>query len=172
MKALALDLALETGWAFGDSIASAHSGLWRLPGYSDDKIDATLGSIYSAVNTICRGNEITLLIIEAALRGVKKKNARDVWTPTSAHGDRCLTMLNAAARAGAANGGVRKVMVVAPCTWRKSVLGNGFPKNPKDKAMDYCRMIGRRPEEHNEAEALCMLQHALGNQNLLDRIRE
>lgn len=171
MNILALDLSLESGWAFGDSIASAHVGTWKLPGFSDDKIDRTLGSIYSAVNTICRGNKIEGVVIEAALRGIHKKNKRGITTPTSAHGDRCLTLLNGAARAGAANAGVALFRFPAPNTWRAAVLGNGFPKDPKAAAVNYATMVGRNTPNHNAAEALCMLQWGLGEQNLLSRIK-
>src|SRR5579872_6141685 len=128
MRLLALDLALLTGWAFGEDLASAHVGTWTLPGYADPVIDRSLGSIYSAVNTICRANKIGRVIIESALIGIKKKNARGITTPTSRHGDRCLTMLNGCARAGAANAGVTQIDVIAPNTWRAAVLGNGYPK--------------------------------------------
>ena len=171
MKILALDLALETGWAFGENIASAHCGIWALPGYSDDKIERTLGSIYSAVNTICRGNKIEGVVIEAALRTINKKNSRGITTPTSAHGDRCLTMLNGAARAGAANAGVTKFWHPAPSTWRKVVLGNGFPEKPKEEAVKFCARIGRAVENHNTAEALCMLDWKTRESNLLDRVK-
>lgn len=171
MKLLALDLALNTGWAFGDSLASAHVGVWRLPGYAEDKIDRTMGSIYSAVNTVCRGNKIEGVIIEAAMRGIQRQNKRGITTATSAHGDRCLTMLQGAARAGAANAGVRLFRFPAPNTWRAAVLGNGYPKNPKDLAVEYCRLSGRNIPEHDAAEAFCMLQFGLGEQNLLDKIK-
>lgn len=171
MKILALDLALETGWAFGDKIADAHAGTWQLPGYADDRIERTMGSIYSAVNTICRGNQIEGVIIEAALRGVKRTNQRGITTPTSSHGDRCLTMLNGAARAGAANAGVTQFWNPAPNTWRKVVLGNGFPKNPKDEAVKFMARIGRVVANHNTAEALCMLDWKLRESNLLSRIK-
>jgi Holliday junction resolvasome RuvABC endonuclease subunit len=171
LRILALDLAVTTGWAFGDNLASAHVGTWRLPGYADERIQQTLGSIYSAVNTICRGNMIEAVIIEAALRTIKKKNSRDVWTPTSAHGDRCLTMLNGAARAGAANAGVKQFEFPAPNTWRAAVYGEGYPKNPKAHALEYCRRNGRDIKEHDAAEALAILQYGIGKVGLLGRIK-
>jgi hypothetical protein len=171
LRILALDLALETGWAFGDDIASAHAGVWLLPGYSDTNIDRTLGSIYSSVNTICRANQIGIVIIEAALRGLKRTNKRGITTASSAHGDRCLTMLNGAARAGAANAGVRTFDNPAPNTWRKAVLGNGFPKDPKAEAVEYCRRNGRTIPNHNAAEAVCILQYGIGKHGLMARIK-
>lgn len=171
MKWLSLDLAEDTGWAHGDNFASAHAGLWKLPGYGDRVINETLGRLYSAVNTVCRANKIEGLIVEAALRTIKKKNARGVWTPTSAHGDRCLTMLNGVAHAAAANAGVKVFKDPAPATWRAAVLGIGFPKDPKKEALQYCSRTGRTVADHNVAEALCMLQFGLGESNLLDRIK-
>lgn len=168
---LALDLALNTGWAFGDDLASAHAGAWKLPGFADHLIERSLGSIYSAVNSLCRANNIEGVIIEAALRNISKRNSRGVWTPTSAHGDRCLTLINGAARAGAANAGVKTVDFPGPSTWRAAVLGHGFPAKPKDEALKYCHRIGRTVADHNTAEALCMLQYGLGKRNLLDRIK-
>ena len=171
MKLLALDIAADTGFAFGDDFKTAHCNVWKVGSYADDRIDATLGSIYSAVNTICRGNKIEGVVIEAALRGIKRQNKRGITTPTSSHGDRCLTMLHGAARAGAANAGVKTFWFPAPNTWRAAVLGNGFPKNPKAEALLYCERMGRSLTDHNAAEALCMLQFRLGAQNLLDRIK-
>lgn len=171
MRILALDLALETGWAFGEDFASAQVGVWRHPGYGDSVIDRTLGSVYSAVHTCCRANNIEGVVIEAAMRGLKRKNKRGITTKTSAHGDRVLTMLNGAARAGAANAGVKLFRFPAPNTWRAAVYGDGFPKNPKAKAVDHCGLLGRSVPNHNSAEALCMLQWGLSGQDLLARIK-
>lgn len=171
MKILALDLALATGFAFGEKLETAHCGVWKLPGYSDDRINRTLASIYSAVHATCKANGVDTVIIEAALRTIKKKNKRDVWTKTSSHGDRCLTMLQGAARAGAANAGVKNFEFPAPNTWRASVLSNGYPKNPKSEAIEYVRRNGRNIAEHDAAEALCMLQYGVGKFGLLGRIK-
>ncbi len=171
MRLLALDLALNTGWAWGENLARAYAGVWRLPGYSERDLPRTLGGIYSAVLTVCRSNEIEAVQIEAALRGVKRTNKRGITTPTSAWGDRCLTMLNGAAQAAVANSGAKLLKPVGPSTWRKSVLGEAFPANPKEAAVRYCALQGREIPDHDAAEAFCILQHALGNQNLLDRIK-
>jgi hypothetical protein len=171
LRLAAFDLAENTGWAAGDNFVTAQAGLWRLPGYGDDKIDRTLASLYSAVNATCRAHKIEGVLIEAALRTIKKKNSRGIWTPTSAHGDRCLTMLQGAARAGAANAGAKIMDCPAPNTWRAAVLGHGFPKDPKAEALQYCRRLGHPVDDHNTAEALCILQFGLGKQNLLDRIK-
>lgn len=171
MRLLALDLALKTGWAWGDNLSQAHAGTWTLPGYSDDKIDRTLGGIYSAVFHVVRANQIEGALIEAALRTIKKQNNRGIWTPTSAHGDRCLTMLNGAARAAVSNAGAKILECPAPNTWRASVLGIAYPKEPKAAAIEYCRRNGLGITDHDAAEAACILQHGLGKQTLLDRIK-
>lgn len=171
MIGLALDLSANTGWALGDDVSRARAGVWRLGGYVDDRIDRTMAGLYSAVNSTCRENSIDTVIIETALRGLKRTNKRGITTPTSAHGDRCLTMLNGVARAAAMNGGARRIVHLAPNTWRASVLGNGYPKDPKGEAILYCSRVGNPQPDHNAAEALCMLQHILAEAGLLARIK-
>lgn len=171
MNGLALDLAGVTGWAVGDNLATARIGIWKLPGYSDDCIDRTLASIYSAVNGTCRENDVGYLILEAALRGVQRTNKRGITTPSSSHGDRCLTMLNGAARAGASNAGVKIIKVIGPSTWRARIFGNGYPTDPKGTAVAYMKRNGRDIADHNACEAGCMLQFGIDEFGLLGRIK-
>lgn len=147
---LALDPAATCGFAFGDGKTLPHASIWQLPGFADADCDRSFGNIYSAVRGIVTENRIEGLMIESPLRLDGK----------SAHTERMLTMLSGAARAGAHNGGVKWIKSVAPTSWRKAVLGNGFPKNPKQAALEYCRLRGWRIDDHNAGEAACILVHA------------
>lgn len=171
MKILGIDLASRSGWCFGTDIATAYYGLWDVPGLDDANINRSCGSIYSAVNTTCRANGIEGVVIEAALMGITRKNKRGIATPTSRHGDRVLGMIAGAARAGASNAGVKHMWFPGAPTWRKEVLGNGYPDKPKDAAIAFCAMMGKRITDHNVAEALCLMSYGHGKQNLLDRIK-
>lgn len=150
MKVLALDLALRAGFAFGEAGSQPVSGVWTLPGFSDRERPLSLGGIYSSVRAIVAANEIEIVAIEAPLR----------LGGRSAHAERSLTMLSGAAQAGAVNGGAKRVDLVAPQTWRKAVLGNGFPDKPKDAAVQYCKLMKWRVTDHNQAEACCLFVHA------------
>lgn len=120
-----------------------------------------MGSIYSAVLAVAKANGIGGVAIEAPLS----------LGGRSAHTGRVLTMLSGAAQAAASNAGIGWMRLPGPSTWRAKVLGNGFPENPKRVALDYCKMMGRDIGEHDAAEAMCILQWALSQFTLLDRIK-
>lgn len=162
MIVMGLDLALSTGWAFGERGSQPHAGTFNLPGFSDRDLPRSMASIYSSVNALCKANGVKFVFIEAALRNIKRKNKRGILLPVSAHGTRCLTMLNGAAMAGAANSGAKVYPPVAPETWRKEVLGNGRPENPKAAALRYCALMKIPVPNDDAAEAVCIMQYGIG----------
>lgn len=168
MTVLGLDVAMKTGWALGTKTERPLSGVWKLPGMKDDTERAhTLFSLFSSVKCMVQAHGITGVAIEAPLLGMKRKNRRGVSTPVSAHGTMVLTQLNAVACAGAIAGGAKWIRTVYPNEWRRAVLGNGYPKNPKDAALRYCELMKWGVTEHDAAEACCIFQWGLGQEKLL-----
>jgi len=150
MRCLGLDLSLHAGWAFGDKGQTPMAGTWTLPGFDDANLDRTMSSIESSVRAIVRAEGIERVAIEAPLM-LKGKLA---------HGTRSLMMLSGAAGAGAWSGGARWIKRPAPNTWRKAVLGQGFPDKPKEAALAYCAMMGWKITEHDAAEAALLFHWA------------
>ena len=148
MILLALDPAIATGWAWGGKSTPPQFGCWRLPGFDDAHLARSFASIYTSVRRVVVANKVEGFIIEAPLHLAQK----------SSHTERCLTMLSGAAQAGAINGGARFVSIVAPQSWRKVVLGHGFPENPKEKAIRFCTRQGWYVDNDNAADALCLLR--------------
>lgn len=158
MNILGLDLARKTGFAHSDNHAKPTWGSFELPGFDDLSLQKTMGSIYAAVISLVRENEIEGVVLEAPLTGVYRKNSRGISTPTSTHGTRVLTMLSGAAQAGAYNGGAKTFWIPEPHHWRKQVLGIGFPENPKASARRYCQMVFQIDvHDDDAAEAVCLL---------------
>lgn len=162
MIVMGLDLALSTGWAFGERGSQPHAGTFQLPGFSDRDLPRSMASIYSSVNALCKANGVKFVFIEAAMRGIMRKNSRGISLPASAHGERSLTMLSGAAMAGAANSGAKVFPPVDPKTWRKAVLGIAMPKDPKQMALDYCGLFKIPVPNHDAAEAVCIMQYGIG----------
>jgi hypothetical protein len=152
MMALGLDLSVETGFCFGTKASTPHYAVWSLPGFDDRNIFRSMGSIMTSVKAVVAENKVWRVAIEAPL----------ALGGRSAHTQRVLTMLAGAAAAGAVEGGAGWIRMPAPNTWRKAVLGCGFPKNTQGKsiakqaALDYCRLNGWQPEDDNAADALCI----------------
>lgn len=151
MIGVGLDLAERTGWAVGRKGTFPLAGVWDTRGFSDRERAKTSASVYSAVFQLVRENKAEIVGIEAPLS----------LQGRSAHTQRSLTMLSGAAQAGAINGGAKIVLLVAPQTWREAVLGNGYPRNPKQAALDYCKMFKWGITDHNAADAACVLTWAL-----------
>lgn len=165
MKIMALDISQKTGFSFGERHDRPHCGTIDLPGLDDKNLARSCGGLYSSVMAMVRANKIEGVVIEAPLIGISKKNKRGIYTPTSAHGDRVLTMLSGAAQAAISNGGAKFLGMPGPQTWRAAVLGNGRPTNPKSAALEYCRLVLKlNLDDHNAAEAACILQWAFGQE--------
>lgn len=163
-----IDPATRVGWSFGDMAKAPLFGTWDLAGFSDTLRPKTLGSIYSATMAMVRANGIEAVAIEAPQMNVRHTNKRGITTPASSHGTVSLAMLSGAAQAGAYNGGAKHIWLVQPSQWRKSVLGNGYPTDPKQAAIDYCWTVFKlRVADHNAAEAVCLAVWAHGQAKLL-----
>ncbi len=163
MICAAFDIALRTGWAIGErGKPPMLCSFVDLPGFSVRDLPRSLGSMQTIVTMLVRHHDVKVVGIEAALRGVHKKNKRGFASPVSAHGERVLTMLSGVTIGAAHNAGARVLEPVAPATWRKAVLGNGYPDNPKKAALDYCALMKWNITDHNVAEAACILQWTLG----------
>lgn len=141
-----------TGYAFGARNSVPTAGVFQLMGLNDRDRPRSCASLYSAVNHLVRENGIQFMGIEAPLM-LKGK---------SAHTERSLTMLSGAAQAGAANGGAKVLPLVGASTWRKAVLGQGFPDDPKAMMLRYCRMLSWPIDDEDAAEAAGIWQWACG----------
>ena len=157
IKILALDLAKKTGWAMNGKGPAPFVGTWDLPGFSDRDTPRSLASIYSAVREMVTANAIEIVAIEAPL----------ILPGRSAHTERSLVMLCGAAIAGAINGGAKHIETVAPNSWRKVVLGNGRPDDPKGASLRYCASRGWKIEDHNASDAACVLVWAQSKRDVL-----
>lgn len=167
MKIAGLDLALATGWAHGERGATPSYGNFKLPGFDDANRARSCASLYAAVQFMVRENGIEGVVIEFPI-APKRKNKRGILLPAGAHGVRMLTMISGAAQAGAHSGGAKHFWMPEPSTWRKAVLGNGFPDKPKEAAFQYCKMVlGLRVEDDNAAEACCLVEFGHAQARLL-----
>jgi hypothetical protein len=152
-----LDLANVTGWAFGERTGRPLSGTWKLKGFSDQERPRSLASIAGNVRAFVKANGVDVVVMESALMGIQRKRKDGSWVQTSSHGDRSLVMLSGAAQGAAIEGGAKKVLLVAPQSWRKALFGDGRVANPKAHALRYCAMQGWTITDHNAAEAACIL---------------
>lgn len=169
MKILGLDPSGNCGFAFGERGGQTLYGVFKLPGFSDHLLPRSCASLYSAVQSMVRANNIEGVVIEAPLQAIFRKNKRGIETNSSSHGIRALTMISGAAQAGAINGGAKHLWMPEPRSWRKAVLGNGSPEKPKEAAFQYCRMVlGLYPDDDNSAEAICLVQFGHGQATLID----
>lgn len=150
MRCMGLDLATVTGFAFGEKGQKPTAGFWKLPGFDDANLDRTMSSLEFSIRALVKANGIERVAIEAPLNLAGKL----------AHGTRCLTMLSGAAGAGAYSGGARWIRRPAPQTWRKAVLGHGFPDKPKEAALAYCARLNWGVTSHDAAEACCIMAWA------------
>lgn len=168
-RLMGLDLAESTGFAFGNRTERPYFGVFQLPGFASvDKQVASMASLYTAVHSMVAANKIEGVAIEAPLMGITKKNKRGIPVPVSHHGTKMLVMLSGVAQAAAKNGGAKIVWLPEVSSWRKAVLGNGFPSDPKGAALQYCRLVLKlKVEDHNAAEGLCVWCWAHGQAKLL-----
>lgn len=160
MRILAMDLSkTSTGWAsWSPGGARAISG-WKQLGSeytSPGRVFANLHELMSEIAQVA--GQIDALFIE------------DVLTPEKLHGHTNIGTtkiqlgLAAHALSWADAMGVRIVREVNQTTWRRDFLGKlarGMRSTDlKQMAMDRARQLGFRPQKHDEAEALGILDHA------------
>ncbi len=132
-------------------------------------IDAkALGSLYGGILALVRENNIEVGAIENPMPNIRRQNSRGIITDSSHRSRDVLLMMFGVALAAMRNGGCKTIYRIDPATWRKAVLGNGYPQDPKRAAVDYCRLVFKCDvPNHNAAEAVCIWQWALGQAKLL-----
>lgn len=160
MKILALDPGgAVMGFAIGARTGAPVAGTISLRGFKDGERIFTFASAYSAVRALVQANSIETVVLEAPLHIGGK----------SAHTERMLMMLSGAIQAACANGGVKEIFMPAPSTWRAAVYGKGqgFPDDPKAKALEYCGLMKWAVPDHNAGEAACMCVYGHGQTRLV-----
>jgi hypothetical protein len=127
-----------------------------------------MGGLYGSILALTRENEIEVGAIESPLPNIRRTNARGITMDSSHRSRDVLLMMFGVALAAMRNGGCKKIHCIDPSVWRKAVLGNGYPPNPKNAAIDYCRLVfNLEIKDHNAAEGVCIWQWALGQSKLL-----
>lgn len=166
---MGLDLAVVSGYGLGDRVGPVKFGTFKIPGFDLANRPKSLASAYSAVKALVSQNNVEGVVIEAPFpTGATKKNKRGIRTGTSAHGIQVLTMLSGAVQAGAFSGGAKYFWMPYPNEWRKEVLGNGYPNDPKFEASRYCRLVlNLDVQDHNAAEGCCLMVYGHGQAKLL-----
>jgi hypothetical protein len=168
MRVLGLDPGMSLGYAFGAPSDKPYCGVLKLPGFTDDARAASFGGAYAAVQSMVRAHRIEGVVLEAPLMEIWRKNKRGINTPSSSHGVRMHHMLSGALQAAVINSGAKLLGMPTPNEWRKRVLGNAFPKDPKNAAIAYCKLVLKLTvEEHDAAEAACLWAYGCGQAKLL-----
>lgn len=168
-RCLGLDVATKCGFAYGDLTGRPCYGVFKLPELGAGESDAiALASLYMGIITLVRENQIEVCAIEAPTPNIKRKNKRGIETFSSFRTRDSLLMMFGVAMAAVRGGGCKKIFVIAPSTWRKAVLGNGFPEKPKQAAIDYARLVFRVDlKDDNMADAIGLWVWATGQSKLL-----
>ena len=165
MRVLALDLSkLSTGYAvWGPDDARVFSGTWQLGSeYSSDGL--VFCKLHERLTDLHRVARIDALFYEDAIDARKLQGFTNVRTLKLASG------LGAHAESWGEAMGCRIVRAVNQSTWRVHFVGS--QKRPKDErgrnipidwktlAMQRCAQLGFKPQKHDEAEAIGILDHA------------
>lgn len=167
MNILAIDPGLVMGFAYGPATGPV-CGVLKLPGFDDENRARSFAGAHAAVQSMIRVHDIKGVVIEAPLMEVWRKNKRGIETPTSNHGVRMHHMLSGVLQAAVINGGAVLLGMPEPKTWRKAVLGNGYPADAKAAAIQYCRIaLNLILESHDAAEAACLWAWGVGQAKLL-----
>lgn len=150
---LALDVATNTGWAWGSADAPPKFGSIRFgsPGASHPAI---LEAAMTWVGSFCHVNRVDALAIEAPLNpGFARSNINTV---------RLLMGLASVMEATAYKFGVWKIEEARVQAVRKHFLGQGnIPGGQAKKlVMKKCRELGLMPRNDNEGDALALFYWA------------
>lgn len=169
MRCIGLDVSSNTGWAHGDLTGKPAYGVFKLPELgAGDKDARALGGLYGSILSLVRENAIEVAAIEEPVPNIERTNKRGITTLSSNRSRDSLLMMFGTALAAVRNGGCRKIYIVRPASWRKQVLGNGYPQNPKQAMLDYCRIVFKVDlRDDNIADAMGIWQFALGQAKLL-----
>ncbi len=153
---LALDISGHTGWAFGDGVDAPSYGTFHLPSTGDD-----LGRYGAAflrwLESMLINHKPREVVFEAPFIGKIARRPRDL---------RKLFGLGFVAETVAACCGV-PISEVPVGTWRAAFLGRHYPRQAtrdelKRAVIDGCRLRGWNPLDDNAADALGILDYALG----------
>lgn len=160
MRILALDLSKScTGWASwapGDAVAA--SG-WKQLGSEYTTPGLVFAKLHELMTDVASvSGPIEALFIEDALTPEKLHGHTNIGTTKIQLG------LAAHALSWADTMGVRIIREINQSTWRRDFLGK-LPKglrstDLKDMAMKRARQLGFKPEKHDQAEAIGILDHA------------
>lgn len=155
-KVLALDLSLSTGWAVGDIAPStALYGTKRLPS-TGKYFGPTIDALICFVDGMIREHEPTLLVFESPYI------AKTYDVPML----RRMFGMHAAVE-WAAHRVALECAEAAPSEWRRTFFARHFDMKMKREAaktmaIKQCQMRGWNPEDDNAADALGLMDHALG----------
>lgn len=159
MRIAALDLSkTSTGWACwapGDTVVA--SGTWQL-GSEFTSRGRVFCKLHENLMALHRLGPIEALFFEDAV------NIMPGAVPTNIESVKLAAGLCAHAESFGEAMGCRIVRGVNQVTWRREFLGKqprGMKKTDlKDMAMERCRQFGFRPQKHDEAEAIGILDYA------------
>lgn len=159
MRICALDLSKSsTGfacWAPGDAVVA--SGVWQL-GSEWTSRGRVYAKLHEHLTDLNRLGRIEALFFEEAIHPAQLQGHTNADTVKLAAG------LGAHAESWGEAMGCRIIREVNMSTWRRHFLGK-MPRATrtaelKDMAMRRCRQLGFRPEKHDEAEAIGILDYA------------
>ena len=159
MRILALDLSKSsTGWAvWGKDDARLSSGTWQLGSEytSNGLVFAKLHQRMSDINLL---GAIDAVFVEDALDARALSGNTNIQTLKLASG------LGSHAESWAEAMGCRIFRAVNQTTWRRHFIGSmrrGTKSvDLKEYAMQRCRDLGFKPQKHDEAEAIGLLDYA------------
>ena len=147
---LALDLARNTGWAYGlPGAAIPFCGTWRLPPFEMQA--ASFCALADKLDSFFTAHGVKLLVLEAPVPTGSKRGINAA---------RQQLGLAAAAEMAAHWADVRAVEENVSSA-RKSVLGRGmFPKGEAKKHVtEWCSSMNFKPPDDNAADALLLWFH-------------
>lgn len=161
MRVLALDLSKSnTGWAcWGKGDEHVASGTWQL-GSAMTPPGQVFGRLHGHMSEVHALGAIDAVFFEQPLN----LGTGLVSTPDTIH---LLVGLAAHAESWGEAMGCRIIRSVHQATWRRHFLGK-MPRATKsaelkDYAMARCRALGFRPQRHDQAEAIGLLDYALNS---------
>lgn len=146
---LALDCNTKrVGWAIGGPADTAPKlGSWSLFGTPDeDALARSCAVLYRSISDMCKLMHPRIVMYEAPF------NPQDGAGHTNHQAIRGLLSLAAIAMAAGQNAGARTEPAHIQ-RWRKHFLGHGYPKDPKQAALDQCAAYSWTPKNDDEADA-------------------
>lgn len=152
---LALDIAAQTGFAFGKPGEAPTSGTLRLQG---EGLDERAHFLVCWMTKLVREHGIDVFYVELPMNPFHMKGKTTFSTILS------LIVYWGVSRVTAYGLGIRYRLNVHPQDVRKWFLGVARPKTKKLAVMAKCREMGWKPRDDNEADALAIWQFACGQE--------